>query len=305
MIKDLTVGKPSTVLLKFCLPLFGSIIFQQLYNIADSFVAGKFIDENALAAVGNSYEITMIFIAFAVGCNIGSSVIVSQLFGAKRYRDLKTSVYTTLIASGVLCGLLMIGGLIFTNDLLHLINTPEHIMPSSALYLDIYIWGLPFVFYYNISTGIFTALGDSKTPFYFLAASSTSNILMDILFVTVFNMGVAGVAWATFICQGISCILALVFVFRRLGQVKTNEKIPVFSWSLLKRIGKIAVPSFFQQSFISVGNIMVQASLILAPVMACYSASINLIILSIFPDRLATAYQVIRHRIWGLKIRPS
>ena len=285
MIKDLTVGKPSTVLLKFCLPLFGSIIFQQLYNIADSFVAGKFIDEFALAAVGNSYEITMIFIAFAVGCNIGSSVIVSQLFGAKRYRDLKTSVYTTLIASGVLCGLLMIGGLIFTNDLLHLINTPEHIMPSSALYLDIYIWGLPFVFYYNISTGIFTALGDSNTPFYFLAASSTSNILMDILFVTVFNMGVAGVAWATFICQGISCILALVFVFRRLGQVKTNEKIPVFSWSLLKRIGKIAVPSFFQQSFISVGNIMVQGIInsFGSSVMAGYSASIklnNLVVIS-------------------------
>ena len=118
MNKDLTVGDPAKVLWKFCLPLFGSIIFQQLYNIADSFVAGKFIGENALAAVGNSYEITLIFIAFAFGCNIGCSVIVSQLFGAKKYTELKTAVYTTLIASGVLCGVLMLGGLLFCNGLL-------------------------------------------------------------------------------------------------------------------------------------------------------------------------------------------
>lgn len=125
MNKDLTVGKPSSVLWKFCLPLFGSIIFQQLYNIADSFVAGKFIGENALAAVGNSYEITLIFIAFAFGSNIGCSVIVSQLFGAKKYTQLKTAVYTTLIASAVICIVLMSIGLIFCTELLHLINTPK------------------------------------------------------------------------------------------------------------------------------------------------------------------------------------
>ena len=107
MNKDLTVGKPEAVLWQYCMPLFGSIIFQQLYNIADSFVAGKFVGENALAAVGNSYEITLIFIAVAFGCNIGCSVITAQLFGAKRYKDMKTAVYTTLIASGVICALLM------------------------------------------------------------------------------------------------------------------------------------------------------------------------------------------------------
>ena len=215
MNKDLTVGKPESVLWRFCLPLFGSIIFQQLYNLADSFVAGKFVGENALAAVGNSYEITLIFIAFAFGCNIGCSVIVSQLFGARRMADLKTAVYTTLISSGVVCLLLMGLGTLLCTDLLQLINTPEDILPDSKLYLDIYILGLPFVFYYNVATGIFSALGDSKTPFYFLAASSLSNIAVDILFVTAFKMGVAGVAWATFLCQGVSCVLALVVVFRR------------------------------------------------------------------------------------------
>lgn len=278
MNKDLTVGKPSSVLWKFCLPLFGSIIFQQLYNLADSFVAGKFVGENALAAVGNSYEITLIFIAFAFGCNIGCSVIVSQLFGARRMSDLKTAVYTTLIASGVVCLLLMAVGSLFCTDLLRLIHTPEDILPDSKLYLDIYILGLPFVFYYNVATGIFSALGDSKTPFYFLAASSLSNIAVDILFVTAFQMGVAGVAWATFLCQGISCVLAVVVVFRRFATIKTTEKPKLFSWPLLKKISVVAIPSILQQSFISVGNIVIQGVINTfgASVMAGYSASVKL-----------------------------
>ena len=278
MNKDLTVGKPQTVLWKFCLPLFASVIFQQLYNIADSFVAGKFIGENALAAVGNSYEITLIFIAFGFGCNIGCSVIVSRLFGAKQYKELKTAVYTTLIASGVLCVTLMLLGLALGQPLLHLINTPENVFTDSWLYLEIYIWGLPFVLFYNIANGIFSAFGDSKTPFVFLACSSTANIGMDILFVTAFDMGVAGVAWATFICQGISCILAVLFVFRRFSKFGTEGKIPVFSLKLLKDISVIAVPSILQQSFISVGNIIIQGIINgFGPgVMAGYAASVKL-----------------------------
>lgn len=278
MNKDLTIGKPSTVLWQFCLPLFGSIIFQQLYNIADSLVAGKFIGEDALAAVGNSYEITLIFIAFAFGTNVGCSVIVGQLFGAKRFRELKTAVYTTLIAGGVLCAVLMAGGFLLSFELLHLINTPENVMADSKLYLDIYMLGLPFVFYYNIATGVFSALGDSKTPFLFLATSSTANIAVDILFVTAFQMGVAGVAWATFLCQGVSCILAVVVVFRRFKTIGTTEKTPLFSWYLLKRIAVVAVPSILQQSFISVGNILVQGIInsFGSAVMAGYSASIKL-----------------------------
>lgn len=280
MNKDLTVGKSSTVLWKFCLPLFGSIIFQQLYNIADSFVAGKFVSENALAAVGNSYEITLIFIAFAFGCNIGCSVVVSELFGAGKHGELKTAVYTTLIAGGVLCVLLMAVGAIFCNNLLRLINTPEEVLADSALYLKIYILGLPFVFYYNIATGIFSALGDSKTPFIFLACSSVSNIGVDILFVTAFKMGVAGVAWATFLCQSISCILAMIVVFRRLAGIKVVDDVKpkAFSWELCGKIAIIAVPSILQQSFISVGNIIIQSIInsFGAAVMAGYSASIKL-----------------------------
>ena len=278
MNKDLTVGDPAKVLWKFCLPLFGSIIFQQLYNIADSFVAGKFIGENALAAVGNSYEITLIFIAFAFGCNIGCSVIVSQLFGARKLGEMKTAVYTTFISSAVVCAALMLAGTLGCDGLLRLINTPENVFADSKLYLDIYILGLPFVFFYNVATGIFSALGDSKTPFIFLAASSTSNIFMDILFVTAFKMGVAGVAWATFLCQGVSCVLAVLFVLRRLRGVETDEKSALFSFPLFCRIAAIAVPSILQQSFISVGNIVIQGVInsFGSGVMAGYSASVKL-----------------------------
>ena len=278
MNKDLTVGKPASVLCRFCLPLFGSIIFQQLYNIADSFVAGKFISDNALAAVGNSYEITLIFIAFAFGCNIGCSVLAAQLFGAKEYKELKTAVATSLISSAVLCVVLMALGIGFCDGLLHLIKTPAEVFEDSKLYLDIYILGLPFVFLYNVATGIFSALGDSKTPFIFLACSSLSNIGMDILFVTAFNMGVDGVAWATFLCQGVSCVLALVFVFRRFRSIKTEGKIKLFSSAHLKSFAVIAIPSILQQSFISIGNIIIQSVIngFGPAVMAGYSASVKL-----------------------------
>ena len=278
MNKDLTVGEPQRVLWHFCLPLFGSVIFQQLYNIADSLVAGKFAGENALAAVGNSYEVTLIFIAFAFGCNIGCSVIVSKLFGAKNFKDMKTAVYTTLISCGVLCGILMLSGFLLSRELLTLIHTPEQIFQDSALYLDIYILGLPFLFFYNVANGIFSALGDSKTPFIFLAISSVANIFVDILFVAVFKMGVAGVAWATFICQGISCVLAIVVVLKRMHAIKTEERVPRFSGRILKDIAVIAIPSILQQSFISVGNIVIQGVINgFGPgVIAGYSAAIKL-----------------------------
>ena len=275
---DLTAGEPSKVLWLFCLPLFGSIIFQQLYNIADSLVAGKFIGENALAAVGNSYEITLIFIAFAFGCNIGCSVIVSRYFGAKDFTGMKTAVYTSLISSGILCVVLMLIGMAGCSSFLRLIRTPAEVFADSKLYLNIYLWGLPFVFFYNIATGIFAAMGDSRTPFLFLAASSTVNIGMDIWFVNGFHMGVAGVAWATFICQGVSCVLAMLVVFGRLKGIDTQGRPAVFSFPTFRKIAAVAIPSIAQQSFISVGNIIIQGAINgFGPgVMAGYSAAVKL-----------------------------
>ena len=279
MNRDLTEGSIRTLIWRFTLPLLGSMLFQQLYNIADSLVAGKFIGPDALAAVGNSYEITLIFIAFAFGSNMGSSVVVSQYFGAGRKKEMKSAITTTFIAAAVLSILLTAIGLLLTDPLLEAINTPPDLMAMSAEYLDIYIYGLIFLFLYNISTGIFTAMGDSRTPFIFLAFSSTANIGMDILFVTAFGMGVDGVAWATFICQGISCILAFAALIKRLGSVGENEeKAPLFSFRILRQITLIAVPSILQQSFVSVGNILIQSVVnsFGASVMAGYAAAIKL-----------------------------
>ena len=174
--------------------------------------------------------------------------------------------------------LLMLVGILGCDGLLTLINTPEEVFADSALYLDIYVWGLPFVFFYNIATGVFSALGDSKTPFIFLAASSLSNIAVDILFVTAFKMGVAGVAWATFLCQGISCVLAVAVVIRRLKQLPSQGKPVLFSGDLLGRFVVIAIPSVLQQSFISVGNILIQSVInrFGTDIMAGYSASVKL-----------------------------
>lgn len=278
MNKDLTQGNPQKALWAFCMPMFGSIVFQQLYNIADYLVAGKYIGENALAAVGNSYNITLIFIAFAFGCNIGCSVIVSQLFGAKDYRTMKSSVSTALIAGGVLCAALVAIGLLSCGTLLRLMNTQPEIMADASLYLRIYIWGLPFLFFYNIATGIFSALGDSKTPFLFLAVSSSANILADILFVKAFSMGIAGVAWATFLCQGVSCLVSVALVLKRLGSIHTPGRPCLFSWGLLQKIAAIAIPSILQQSFISVGNMVIQGCInsFGISVAAGYSAAVKL-----------------------------
>ena len=206
-------------------------------------------------------------------------MVVSQLFGAKDYRQVKTAVSTAMLLTGAVCLVLMTAGLVGSRRLLALLNTPPNAMADSALYLDIYILGLPFMFFYNVATGTFAALGDSRTPFVFLALSSTANIGMDILFVTAFGMGVAGVAWATFICQGISCALAMIVVLRQMRALSPGKgKAPLFSAVLLKKIIAIAVPSTLQQSFISVGNLVIQGVIngFGTGVMAGYSAGVKL-----------------------------
>lgn len=277
MITDLTEGKPSKMLWSFSMPMLLSVVFQQLYNIVDSVVAGKFVGASALAAVGASYPITMIFMAIATGTNIGAAVVISQLFGAKSFEKLKTSVFTSVISMVVLAVILTGGGLILCRGMLLMLDTPNDIMVDSMVYLNIYIAGLTFLFLYNICTGVFTAMGDSRTPLYFLIASSVGNIILDVLFVTAFNMGVAGVAWATFIAQGISSILAFAVLIKRMRAIKSG-KYEKFSWRMLGRISRVAVPSILQQSFVSVGNLFIQTRVNFfgANVIAGYSAAIKL-----------------------------
>ena len=280
MNKDLTVGEPRKILWQFALPMFISVIFQQLYNIADSVIVGNFAmhGEDALAAVGASYPITMIFMAIALGCNTGCAVVISQLFGAKKYREMKTAVSTTLLASFVISIVLTVCGLLFSRGMLKMISTPENIFTDADVYLKIYIGGFIFLFFYNVVTGIFTSLGDSKTPLYFLIGSSVSNIILDYVFVAMFHWDVAGVAWATFVCQGIACVLALFTLQKRLKSIEVGEKAESFSWPMLKKVMSFAIPSILQQSFVSVGNIFVQNLInsFGSSVIAGYSAAIKI-----------------------------
>ncbi len=277
MITDLTKEHPDKTLWRFALPLFISVIFQQLYNIADSMIAGRFAGEHALAAVGASYPITVIFMAFAVGSNLGASVVVSRYFGAKNYQKMKAAISTAFISCGVLSAALSLFGCLFCPLMMRLIHTPENIYKAGVLYLNIYIYGLAFLMFYNVSTGIFTALGDSKTPLYFLLGSSAGNILLDYIFVAHFHWDVAGVAWATFLAQGVSAVLALVTILRRL-RCLPGKSSALFDRSLLGQIAAIAVPSIMQQSVLSIGNLFVQdiVNRFGSSVIAGYSAGVKL-----------------------------
>ena len=278
MVTDLTKGHPDTTLWRFLLPMMFSVAFQQIYNIADSMIAGKFAGEDALAAVGASYPITVIFMAFAVGMNLGASVIVSRLFGAGDRKGVKRAVTTAFASSLSLAVILTVYGYFFCRNMMEWIHTPQNIMQDGVLYLKIYVFGLIFLMLYNVCTGIFTALGDSRTPLWFLLGSSAGNIVLDLLFVAKLHWGVAGVAWATFIAQGISAVLALVTLLVRLQKFAGKERVPLFDRKLFVQILAIAVPSILQQSVLSVGNLFVQdiVNRYGSAVVAGYSGAIKL-----------------------------
>ena len=278
MVTDLTKGHPDKTLWRFLLPMMFSVAFQQIYNIADSMIAGKFAGEDALAAVGASYPITVIFMAFAVGMNLGASVIVSRLFGAGDRKGVKRAVTTAFASSLSLAVILTVYGYFFCRNMMEWIHTPQNIMQDGVLYLKIYVFGLIFLMLYNVCAGIFTALGDSRTPLWFLLGSSAGNIVLDLLFVAKLHWGVAGVAWATFIAQGISAVLALVTLLVRLQKFAGKERVPLFDRKLFVQILAIAVPSILQQSVLSVGNLFVQdiVNRYGSAVVAGYSGAIKL-----------------------------
>lgn len=257
MTTNLTEGKPGKILWRFALPLLCSVAFQQMYQIADSMIAGQCVGGAALAAIGVSYPVTMLFMAVATGLNLGCSVAVSQLFGAREYDRMKTAVSTSVLASLCIAAVLTLGGLLFCTDMLRALGTETYIFADADQYLRIYFYGMIFLFLYNICTGIFNALGDSKTPLYLLIGSSVGNVVLDYVLVTFFDLGVSGIAWATFAAQGAASVLALVLL---LARMRSFQNVPFrrFSGNMLMRVAYLAVPSILQQSFISVGNLAIQ-----------------------------------------------
>ena len=280
MTTDLTEGKPSKKLFWFSIPLLLSVAFQQLYQMADSMIVGRFAitpeaGELALAAVGASYPITQLFVAVATGVNIGTSVLVSQLFGAKRYLRMKTAISTALITTSAIALLLTLIGALATDGMMAALQTPAGIFDDGSLYLRVYVFGLLFLFLYNVCTGIFNAMGDSRTPLILLIISSVTNVILDLAFVAGLHWDVAGVAWATFIAQGGSGVLAFFLLLRRVHSFDTGGHFLLFSPEMLRRLTNYAVPSIAQQSFVSVGNVIIQyfVNLCGATVIAGYSAA--------------------------------
>ena len=266
---DMTVGDPAKTLVVFAIPMILGNLFQQFYNLVDSMIVGNFVGEEALAAVGSSFAVTMLFIAVAIGASIGASVIVSQLFGAHRYRAMKKAISTALISFLVISIVWAGFGMLIKQGLLTLLNTPENIFEDASTYLGIYFLGIPFMFMYNALSSIFNALGDSKTPLVFLIFSSVVNIGLDLYFVIHFGMGVAGVAWATLIAQGISAALSFGVLLWRLKRMSANfdaedasddeDSKGWYSLQLLLTMMKVAIPSIVQQSIVSLSMLAVQA----------------------------------------------
>ncbi len=256
---NLTTGNIWKVLLRYTLPLFGSAFIQQLYSLVDLLVVGNFAAEGALAvdAIGNATVIINVLLAFALGANGGCSVVIARYLGLKDGKGARETVNTAFISYSVLCAVIMALGFGLASLALKGLSVHDMYFDDCLLYLYIYMGSLPFVMLYNLGCGICTALGDSKTPFIFLVVSSVLNIGLDLLFVCLFKMDVAGAAWATFISQAIAGVLTLVVVCRKMRAVVADSKPRKFNSIILKSLTVTSVPIILQQSFVSVGNFFV------------------------------------------------
>lgn len=254
----MTQGSPVRPLILFAVPMVAGNLFQQLYNIIDSIVVGNVVGPNALAAVGASTTITMLFVMVAIGTGIGFCVVISQLYGAGQLTKMKTAISTALISVVVFSALLSVLGLIINRGILRLMGTPPDVFEDAAAYMGIYFYGFLFLFLYNMFSAIFNALGDSVKPLLFLIFSSLLNVFLDLLFVMRFQMGVAGVAWATLIAQAVSAALSFAFLMLKLRGIET-EAYAKFDGALLKKMVQVAIPTIVQQSIVSVGMLLIQS----------------------------------------------
>ena len=277
--------KPMKALLIFAFPMIVGNLFHQFYTMVDSVVVGRFVGENALAAVGASYSLTNVFISIAIGGGVGASVLTRRFFGSREYQKMKMSVSTALLSFLAVSLTLGCVGLLSGREIMILLNTPDNILPQATEYLNIYFLGLPFLFMYNVLASMFNALGRSRIPLYLLIFSSVFNIVLDLILVCQFYMGVAGVAWATLIAQGISAVLAFFLFLKEMRNYPTDGKMTLFSGGEFLEMCRIALPSILQQSTVSIGMMLVQSVVnsFGASVLAGYSAGMRIESICIVP----------------------
>lgn len=248
-------------ILLFSIPLLLGNLFQQLYNAVDSVVVGNYIGAQALAAVGSSAPVINLLVSFFMGLAVGAGVIISRYFGARKKEELHIAVHTSLaltFAAGLVMTLI---GVLISPYVLQWVGTPSDVMESSVLYLRIYFLGILSVMVYNMGSGILRAVGDSRNPLYFLIVSSVTNIILDMLFVIVFHMGIAGVGWATLIAQTISAVLTMLLLMRTKEEYQVKLKHIRFHKHMLYEIVRLGLPSGLQNDIVSFSNVIVQSNI--------------------------------------------
>lgn len=259
MIKDMTEGNEAKLMILFSLPLLAGNIFQQLYNLVDTIVVGQFVGSDAFAAVGTSMPIMFLILALVMGLSMGASILISQLFGAQKDKEVKRAISTSIIFIVISAIFLSIVGLIISKPILKLLNTPENILQDAAGYMKIIFGGMIFMFIYNMFAYIFRALGDSKSPLYFLIIASILNVFLDLLFVIEFKMGIPGVAYATLISQAVSSVLCVLYIYKKdIKILKFKPSEFVFDRKLFIKIIRLGIPSSAQQTVLSIGFLAVQ-----------------------------------------------
>jgi putative MATE family efflux protein len=255
--KDLSQGNIASLIFKFTLPMLFGNVFQQLYNVVDSVIIGNFLGKDALAAVGASFPVMFALISLLFGVASGSTIIISQYFGAKDFVRVKQAIYT--MYSIVLFSSLFMSvvGIIFSESIFRLIELPEDIIPTASLYLNIIMGGIIVMFGMSATSSILRGLGDSRTPLYFLIASSLLNIGLDLLFVLVFKWGIAGVAVATIMAETIALTGAIIYLFRNHDLLKGNRDDFKFNTDIFIKSIKIGLPSGMQHMFVAVGMVAI------------------------------------------------
>lgn len=258
---DMTAGSPSKIILNFTIPIFIGNIFQQFYNMADTVIVGKFVGTGALAAVGSVGTIVFLIIGFLQGLTAGFSVLTAQRFGAGDMKNMRKSVGTACILSLIITVVMTAGSMLSMNWLLHFMNTPEDIFADAYAYIMIICGGIAATVLYNLLSGILRALGDSKTPLYFLILSAVLNIGLDLFLIIVFDMGVAGAAYATVISQGVSGIGCLIYIIKKVPLLRMKKEDFRPRGYLVKMEMSVGFPMALQYSITAVGTMMVQSSL--------------------------------------------
>lgn len=251
--RDLTEGKPGKLILQFATPMLIGNVFQQLYNVTDSIIVGRFLGKEALAAVGASFPLIFMLISFVIGIATGSTIVIAQYFGAKDLAKVRRAIDTMYIFLFFASMLIMVLGIAFSGSVFRLIRLPEEIIPQATLYMNVYLTGMVFFFGFNGTSAVLRGLGDSKTPLYFLVISTLTNIVFDLLFVVVFKWGIAGAAWATVLSQAGAFISLILYLNRKHEMVKLTWRKLEWDKTIFMQSIRIGLPTGFQQTFVSLG----------------------------------------------------